>query len=452
MFKHIPMMLWMAWTSLKRDRVVLMLTFALPIAFFSIFVMIFGGSVSGGGGMSKINVALVDLDATANSTRFVHALESEGGLNVITVAGKTEKKPMTRELAESMVKDGDAGVGVVIPKGFGANFPNFSFGGVDAGDAASTIEILADKQRDPIAPQVVAGLMQKAAMMGAPDLMIESGIGQFEKFAGALTPEQQAAMDKWLPELRAEVDRQNPGATQLEADRKPSTELPASTGFDGLVKVIVVNVQGDHKSDWEAFVSFQVAQTAVMFLLFSMAGAAGSMLDEQENGTLERLLSSNMGMGGVLAGKWFVIALIGLAQLAVMFLWAWRPFHLNLFTPHHLAGWAIMSCCTAAAGAGFGMVLATACKSRGQLSGVSTIIILIMSAVGGSMFPRFLMSPQLQKLGLCTFNAWALDGYRKVFYDNAPLTELWPQVSVLIGMTVAFMLITRMLARRWETA
>ena len=30
--------------------------------------------------------------------------------------------------------------------------------------------------------------------------------------------------------------------------------------------------------------------------------------------------------------------------------------------------------------------------SRQQLGGLSTIVILIMSAVGGSMFPRFLMS------------------------------------------------------------
>ena len=289
--------------------------------------------------------------------------------------------------------------------------------------------------------------------------MIESGIGQFEKFAGGLTPQQQAAMDTWLPQLREQLGQQNAAATQPNSDGQAASVdgsgTPAaddsSSSFGGLVNVEVVNVQGDHESDWEGFISFQVAQTAVMFLLFSMAGAAGSLLDEQENGTLERMLSSNIGMGGLLAGKWLVIAMIGVAQLATMFLWAWWPFGLTLFTPHHLAGWAIMSFATAAAGSGFGMVLATACKSRGQLSGLSTIVILVMSAVGGSMFPRFMMSETLQNVGLLTFNAWALDGYRKVFYDNAPLWELWPQVSVLIALTIVFLLIARMLARRWET-
>ena len=30
-----------------------------------------------------------------------------------------------------------------------------------------------------------------------------------------------------------------------------------------------------------------------------------------------------------------------------------------------------------------------------------------------------------------TFNAWALDGYLKVFWRNAPVWQLWPQVLVL---------------------
>jgi ABC-2 type transport system permease protein len=35
---------------------------------------------------------------------------------------------------------------------------------------------------------------------------------------------------------------------------------------------------------------------------------------------------------------------------------------------------------------------------------VSTLLILIMSSLGGSMFPRFLMPPAMQKAGLFTIN------------------------------------------------
>jgi ABC-2 type transport system permease protein len=105
---------------------------------------------------------------------------------------------------------------------------------------------------------------------------------------------------------------------------------------------------------------------------------------------------------------------------------------------------------TAAAAAALALVLATLARSRAQLSGFSTILILTMSALGGSMFPRFLMSETMQKVGLITFNAWALDGYLKVFWYGAPVHALWPQVAVLSGLAVVFLSAARIVARRWE--
>jgi ABC-2 type transport system permease protein len=68
------------------------------------------------------------------------------------------------------------------------------------------------------------------------------------------------------------------------------------------------------------------------------------------------------------------------------------------------------------------------------------------------MFPRYMMSEQMQKVGLLTFNAWALDGYVKVFWRGAGLVELWPQVLVLGALTLVFFAAARLLARRWEQA
>lgn len=61
------------------------------------------------------------------------------------------------------------------------------------------------------------------------------------------------------------------------------------------------------------------------------------------------------------------------------------------------------------------------------------------------------MAPgDLEKLGLIRFNAWAVDGYLKVFWREAPLTALLPQLAVLTLLTVLFLAIARLLARRWE--
>ncbi|MEO7274472.1 MAG: ABC transporter permease [Vicinamibacterales bacterium] len=416
-------------TNLRRDRVAQAMTFVLPIIFFSIFATVFGQR---SGATAKISIAVVDEDHSDFSQRVAAALAKEGSLKVQTTSGaKSDAAPLTRAAAEALVKNGDLPVAVVIPAGIGASFASRGFGG-----GGPSIQLLADVS-DPIAPQMVYGLLQKVTMTAAPDLLMQGGLTQFERNAGALTPQQRTAVDAWLPRLR-----QNAAAPAAGTGSANAT--PMGIG----VETVDVMRTNDQRA---SLISFYAAGTGVMFLLFSMvSGAGGTLLDEVESGTLERLLSTRIGMTGLLTGKWLLLTTIGFAQICVMFLWAAVAFQLPLFS--HVPGFLTMTVVTAAAAAALGLVLATLARTRGQLSGFSTILILTMSALGGSMFPRFLMSEGMQKVGLLTFNAWALDGYLKVFWRNAPLWQLWPQVAVLVGLTATFLLVARLLARRWEAA
>ncbi len=419
----------LGWLNLRRDRVAQMLTFLLPIVFFSIFANVFGGQ--GDSQTARIRVAVVDEDGSELSGRILGGLKAETGLRPQTTAERDGTGAvLDRAAAEALVRGGDVPVAVVIPAGLGAAFSKSGFGG-----GGPSIQLLADKS-DPIAPQMVTGLLQKVTMTAAPDLMMQGGMRQFEQFGGALTPQQRTAIDAWLP--------------QLKPQSSGSSAPGAGAGGGGLmgVGVEVVDVmRTDNRRG--SLISFYAAGIGVMFLLFSsVAGAGGALLDEAEAGTLERLLSTNIGMTGLLAGKWIFLALVGCLQLSVMFLWGRVAFGLPLFS--HLPGFAVMTVFTASAAAALGLVLATLARSRAQLSGFSTILILTMSALGGSMFPRFLMSETMQQFGLLTFNAWALDGYLKVFWRQAAVWQLWPQVLVLAGITIVFLGTARVLARRWE--
>jgi len=423
----IPTILKLGWLNLRRDRVAQALTFLLPIVFFSIFASVFGGQNSG---TSRIRIAVVDEDHSELSGRIIEGLGKETGLRVRTSATDEGSHPLDRQGAEALVRNGDVPVAVVLPRGLGANFAETGFGG-----GGPAIDLLADVS-DKIAPQMVLGLLQKVTMTAAPDLLMRGGLTQFERHAGALTPQQKSAVDGWLTRLRNEATGASGGAGGSTA--------AATMG----VGVKVVDVMGSNTRRG-SLISFYAAGIGVMFLLFSaVAGAGGALLDEVEAGTFERLLSTRVGMTGILFGKWIFLALMGCAQLTVMFLWGALAFKLPLFS--HLGGFAIMTVVTASAAAGLGLVLATIAKSRAQLSGFSTILILTMSALGGSMFPRFLMSETMQKFGLVTFNGWALDGYLKVFWREVPTWQLWPQVLVLGTLTLVFLAVARTLARRWE--
>ncbi|HVP14881.1 MAG TPA: ABC transporter permease [Terriglobales bacterium] len=425
------------WINLRRDRVAQMLSFVVPVAFFTIFGLVFGNG--GRGGTPRVHVAVVDESHSEVGARLVRALKAEKGLIVLTrtyaAAGDTTRVPIDRARAEALVRRGIVPVALVIPAGIDTSLMRY---GREGGGVP--IELLSDPS-DPVAPQMVGGLLQKVAMTAAPDLYMKRGVDEFERYTGPMTPRQKQSVDQWLPVLRARAESLGAGGS-ARSDTGSSPEL------SGMVGVKVTPLLG-RKED-TSYISYYAAGIVVMFLLFTASAVAGTLLDEVDSGTLDRLLSSRLGMTGLLAGKWTYMTLLGIVQVTVMFVYAMLVFRLDLL--HHLPGFFVMTVLMAGTTGAFGLFLASICRTRAQLGGFSLLLILAMSAVGGSMFPRFLMTPTMQKLGLATFNGWALDGYLKVFWRDAPLSELAPHVAVLLGFMVVFLALARLFARRWERA
>jgi ABC-2 type transport system permease protein len=417
--------------KLKRDRAAFVLAFIVPVVFFSVFASIFRGS-SSRATTRQIAIAVVDEDGTDSSRRFVEALKREKGLRVIDVQelpGGRKSPIADAAAAEKMVRDGDVPLALVVPKGFGATPIRF---GPSAG--GPTLSILADTS-DPIAPQVVSGLLQKVVMTSMPDRMAESGIEQIDRWGGGLTPEQRVNLQKNVAALR-------------ERPAGSSASAGAGSEGSGLVPVKVRDVLGEKKKS--PTVAVFAAGLGVMFLLFSAAGAGGALIEEVESGTLDRVLSTRVTMTELLLGKLLYLSTVAVAQLTVMFVWGEIFFGLELH--RHIPGFLVMSLATAVAASAFGLVLAAISRTRMQLVALSNLLILVMSALGGSMFPRYLLSEKVQKIGLVTLNAWAIDGFMKVFWRDAPLAALAPQVAFLLASGAILFILARRLARRWEVS
>jgi ABC-2 type transport system permease protein len=410
--------------ALRRDRGALILSFVLPIAFFSIFAYVFGSM--GGTSTPRVKVIVVDQDHSAVSQRLVRALQDEATLEVVikpATKALPAAAPYTAAGAENAIKQGDVPAAIIIPKGFGET--PFAFGP----KAHQPQFVILHDSSNPVAAQVASGMLQKTMMTGLPDLMADQGMKYFEQAAGGLTSEQRA---------------------QIEADMARFKALPAAkrqtSNAGGIVAISLRSVVGQSKKS--PMISFYAAGIGVMFLLFTASGAAGSLIDEAESGALDRMLSARVSMTTLLAGKHAYCAILAMLQLTAMFLWGAAVFQLDLFT--HIPGFIVMTVATAFAVAAFGMLLASLSHTRQQQAAIATLLILVMSALGGSMFPRFLMPDFMQKVGLFTFNAWAIDGYTKVFWRDEPVWHLLPQVEVLIGSGIVLFLLARLFARRWE--
>jgi ABC-2 type transport system permease protein len=419
----IPAIVRNSFRTLRRDRGALILSFIVPIAFFSIFAIIFGGIQNR---TPRVSVIVVDEDHSAIAARLVAGLTKEASLNVSThpEAGPDAPAPgdYTAATAEAAVKAGTAPAALIIPKGFGAHPLGFQ-----PGTPRATFRLLHDSS-DLVAGQVVAGMLQKVVMTALPDAMAEVGMQYFDRASGGLTPQQRQNLAANLSRLRT------------------FTTQPGMAPASGSVNIEMRDIVGENKRS--PMIAFYAAGIGVMFLLFAASAAGGSLLDEAESGALDRILSARVSMTTLLAGKMLYCTLLAFLQLTIMFLWGAAVFHLDLFT--HVPGFLAMAVATSLACASFGMLLASVSHTRAQQGPIATLIILSMSAIGGSMFPRFLMPETMKKVGLLTFNAWAIDGFTKVFWRDEPVWRLGPQVGVLAGSAAVLFLLARRFARRWE--
>lgn len=434
------------WLNLKRDRLALLLTFVVPVIFFSIFAAIFSSMNSGGGG-AKTKTIILDLAQNEFSKKIEKSLCEDKKTFVFPKF--VGEKPLTEEDVERLVSDDKIALGIVFPEGM-----KFSFDG-----QSPKVRIYADTRKNPIAYQMINGILQKVAMTNAPEMMFDEGMSMMEKFGGEFTDQQKKMIENFTEILKTDSSsgeaaqtRDLKNGAQSQSNSSPEDDFE----FGGLIGTDIKDVRDEadkrRGKQSRALVSSYASGIAVMFLLFSMTGAAGGILEEKETGTLDRVLDSKLGLNGFLLSYWLFTSALGFVQVFVMFLWGWFQFNLDLFTPIHLTGFVVVTLATSGAAAAFGLMLGALCQSRAQLNGVATTVVLIMSALGGSMIPRFVlkMNDTMEMVGNFTFNAWALDAYENVFWRDKTVFESGLQICVLAIMTVVFLGFAWTFAQRWK--
>jgi ABC-type Na+ efflux pump permease subunit len=202
---------------------------------------------------------------------------------------------------------------------------------------------------------------------------------------------------------------------------------------NGLPAIKWTSIVGE-KNDTKLGLIQSVAGTAILMLLFGVAGVGTSILEEKENGTINRLLYSPLKGSTILYGKMLFAFFISILQLSAMFLFAWLVFNMDLGA--NIPALLLMIIATAFAVSSLGIFLAAIAKTRQQAQNLSTIIILVMSAIGGSMIPLFIMPAILQKIALLSVNYWGIQGFYDIFWRALPLKAILPKILILTGIGI----------------
>jgi ABC-type multidrug transport system permease subunit len=175
-----------------------------------------------------------------------------------------------------------------------------------------------------------------------------------------------------------------------------------------------------------------VAGTAILMLLFSVAAIGTSILEEKENGTISRLLFSPLNLKTILYSKMLFAFLISLLQLTLMFIFSWLFLGLDITTD--IKALILMIISSSFAVSSLGIFLAAIARSRQHAQSLSTLIILVMSAIGGSMIPLFIMPDIMNTVARFSVNYWSIQGFYDIFWRSLPLADILPKILLLTGI------------------
>jgi ABC-type multidrug transport system permease subunit len=363
------------------------LTFLIPIILITLFAFAYGGIEKYQGKPDTYKLLISDNDKTDLSGRFISALDSVSSLEVLKV---------DIDEARRLVTNGSYSGALFIHNGFmdslltGSSLP---------------VELLYDKEQS-----FEAGVLQSIT------------VNVLFSYTGAI--KRQNTIDYLV--MKGIVD---PDLFQYitSSVSNNSSELKMSS--------IVGEKRGQNLGLIQA-----VAGTAILMLLFSVAGIGTSILEERENGTINRLLFSPLSLRTILYSKMLFAFSISILQLSVMFLFSWLFLNLDItINPEALV---LMILSTAFAVSSLGIFLAAIAKSRQQALSLSTLIILVMSAIGGSMIPLFIMPDVMRNLAYFSVNYWSIQGFYDIFWRTLPLSDIIPKILLLSGVGIIFTIIS----------
>jgi len=349
-----------------RDRGALALAFAFPLMLATIFGLVFGGHSPAAS--SPIQVVLVDADGSEASAGLLAALTGSGLAVVATLDDPAA--------ATALAARGEVAAAILVPAGFGAAATGQAPGPV-------RVRVLRDPASD-ISFQVIGALVE--SYVARADAALAAG-------RAAVQASLEIAGPFALPGVQARLSE----AAREVLARERST-------------ILVQSAASAQAAD-ASLLQLVVPGFVVMALLYTASNMSGKLLEERNLKTLGRLLVSPISRGEIALAKTLLTVVFAVIQLAVLmlvtyFAWGieWGP-----------ALPATMVAVGAAIGvAGFGSLLTALVGSRESGAAVSTLVITVMSVLGGSFFPVERFPEFMQVVSKFTVNHWAIRSFRSL--------------------------------------
>lgn len=397
-----------------RSAFALMFMFVIPLLVTGMFYLMFGNVSSGNSEfqLPKTKVVLANLDQGSPAlTDSMAALGQNGSITMGEMISQAlqsnafaqviEVKPMADAAsARQAVDKREAGVAVIFPANFSAAY-------AAGNDTKAEIEIY----QDP------------AASLGAG--VVKSILGQFSdslagmKIAMMVTFAQPGAKTD-MTAIGAVVQQymawtQNPGAT-ITVRTPPSAPAKPASPLTQIVGPIMGGM-------------------LIFFAFFTGASSTQTILTEDEEGTLPRLMTTPTSQTTILGGKFLAVGLTVLVQVTLLLIAASLVFGIQWGALPNVALTAVGIICCATT---FGIFLTSWVKSTRQAGAVYGGLMTVTGMVG--MMGVFTGGGAGETASLVMPQGWAVRGLM-MSMNQAVLSDVAFNMLVLLAWSLVFFVI-----------
>lgn len=386
------------------DREALALLFAMPMFFILVMSFALEGVFEAGSKGHPIEILVVHQDGGRLAEQAIADLKRTEGLILIETY---EGIPLSSDKAEQLIGRGVYPLALLFPEGYteqilkNANNPQKGKAIVYLiSDPAMNLQLLATVKG------AVQGAIERRVLLARIPQRLKEMFGTLGGIEGQL---DNMLEDPNISERgRSGVDFIHTFPKGFNAGRRPTAteqNVPAYTIF------------------------------GVFFIVLTLAS---SFLQEKKDGTFQRILAAPLSKTALLIGKLLPYYLVNLIQIAMMFCIGVVVFGMKL---GHLPALVIVSLSLAAAANGLGLLVAALGKTEPQVNGLSVLLAITLSALGGMMVPTFIMPNLMKTLSLFTPHAWALAGYHDIIIRGLGMKEVLTEMFVLLGFASFFFVI-----------
>ncbi|MBP8000725.1 MAG: ABC transporter permease [Chloroflexi bacterium] len=396
-----------AWTIAWKDTLIrfrdvnaLLFMLAAPLLITAIIGSAFSGFFDDDGDVpiTEIPFIIVDGDETESSEQLIELFTDDETLTELLATEQMDDL----DAAKRRVMVGESRAVLYIPAGFGAQVQG------DEEGEATTLELYVDAAAS-ITPNIIRGILDRVSAGYSTALIsVDVGVAQIVDDAAAYGP----ALANLETVVQAQVD-----------------EIAANRGQQRITLRQVIEGQDEETTTFTPAAFFGPSM-AIFFLLFTVMEGTRSILVEDQEGTLPRLLSTPTRPSTILLGKMGGVFLTGVLQFTVLLVGSRLLF--NMDWGKSPLGILLLVVAFVAAATSLGMLIAAFARDNVQANIIGSAIILLFGILGGNFTTSFNYPDWLISISKLTLNYWGLEGFSDLTWRGLGLIDILPEVGALV--------------------